>query len=192
VTEKLTIEDFKSLTIIPEVGERRKDKIHLAAGRAIHQWEVVEHYLGALFGDLLGTTIPVGALRAYGAMSGFSARQQMLSQAAEAFFYYAPNEGLQVEFNRIVKSLCVNASARRNEIAHGLVVSQNKGAGESYFLVPSFHSTKKRSFAAEPAYQYTSKEIEIFTRKFRLLAGEVHRLSTECLTWHEAQKKRSR
>lgn len=187
----LTPEDFK-IPPIPPVGERRKDKIHLAAGRAIHQWEVVEFHLGQLFADLLGTTIPVGALRAYGAMSAFNVRQQMLMHAADAFFHYAPNDELRARFNRIVKSLADNASARRNEIAHGLVIAQNKGHGESYFLVPSYHSAKKRSFAADPTYQYTSKEIEDFTKKFRLLAAEVYRLGVACLEWHAASQKKLR
>ena len=49
----LTPEDFFPPTAIPEDGDWRKDKIHLAVGRAIHQWEYVELHLGELFSTLL-------------------------------------------------------------------------------------------------------------------------------------------
>ena len=79
----LTPEDFLAPKAIPQDGDRRKDKIHLAVGRAIHQWEVVEHHLGELFGTLLGSPVPIGALRVYGSTTGFNARQQMLFTAAD-------------------------------------------------------------------------------------------------------------
>jgi hypothetical protein len=45
----LTSEDFRRPKEMPRIGDDRKDKIHLAVGRAVHQWEVVEHHLGSLF-----------------------------------------------------------------------------------------------------------------------------------------------
>jgi hypothetical protein len=109
----LTPEDFYPPKVIPEDGDRKKDKIHLAVGRAIHQWEVVEHHLGELFGTLLGSAVPIGALRVYCSTTGFNTRQQMLFTAANVVFHYHPNDTLQTEFSRVIKQLCDPASGRR-------------------------------------------------------------------------------
>lgn len=82
----LTPEDFAVPTEFPTIGEHRKDKLHLAVGRAIYQWEFVEHNLGELFATLLGDVVPIGALRVYGLTTGFSARQQMLMGLPKLFF----------------------------------------------------------------------------------------------------------
>jgi hypothetical protein len=187
----LTPEDF-AVPSIPEIGDRRKDKIHLAAGRAIHQWEYVEHHLGSLFGILLGTVIPMGALRVYGATTGFSVRQQMLMQAAEALFHYNANDDLHTEFLRIVKRIGDPASGRRNDIAHGLVIGEHRHDRMHYFLVPSYHSARKREFDSTPAYQYTSKEIEEFRNKYGLLSGDIHRLGVAISDWRATWPKKRR
>ncbi|HUE10118.1 MAG TPA: hypothetical protein VMQ54_04240 [Steroidobacteraceae bacterium] len=190
MSPQLTPKDFTAPPI-PKIGDRRKNKIHLAAGRAIHQWEVVEHHLGQLFATLLGTAVPIGALRVYGSTTGYSVRQQMLIQAAMALFHYQANEALHAEFLRVVKQIGDPASGRRNEIAHGLVVGEHRPDHPMrYFLVPSYHSVKKRDFDAKPAYKYTAKEIEGFTNKYRLLAGEVHRLNMAISDWRATWPKK--
>lgn len=188
----LTPEDFFPPAIIPTIGERRKDRIHLAVGRAIHQWEYVEHHLGDLFGTLLGSAVPVGALRVYGGTTGFNARQQMLIHAAEALFHFKKNQTLNDEFWRVVKQLCDPASGRRNEVAHGIVVGEDRRDRMHYFLVPPFMSAKKRGFDSTPTYKYTSKEIEGFKNKYRLLAGDVYRLRKSILDWRGTWPKTGR
>jgi hypothetical protein len=191
VFPQLAPDDFAAPPI-PKMGDRRKDKIHLAAGRAIHQWEVVEHHLGQLFAILLGTVVPIGALRVYGSTTGFSLRQQMLVQAAKALFHYETNKALHTEFLRVVKQIGDPASGRRNDVVHGLVIGENRGDRMHYFLVPSYHSARKRDFNATPAYKYTSKEIEEFKNKYRLLAGEVHRLNMAISDWRATWPKKPR
>ena len=188
---KLTPKDFDP-TPIPSIGDRRKDRVHLAAGRAIHQWEVVEHHFGSLFGTLLGASVPVGALRAYGAMSAFNMRQQLLLHAADALFHYNPNDALLAECTGIVRKIGDRAAARRSEIAHGLVIEEHREDGIHCFLVPSYHSARKRGLDDAPAYQYTSKEIEEFRRKFARLAGDVHRLNVAILDWHASLPRKPR
>ena len=179
----LTSEDFSPPTTIPESGDRKKDKIHLAVGRAIHQWEYVEHHLGELFGTLLGSVVPVGALRVYGSTTGFNARQQMLSTAADVLFHYHPNETLQTEFKRVTKMLCGPASGRRNEFAHGIAIGEHRRDRMHYFLVPSFMSSRKRDIDTMPSYKYTSKEIQPYIKKYAVLAGDVYRLRKAILDW---------
>jgi hypothetical protein len=179
----LTSEDFSPPTTIPEGGDRKKDKIHLAVGRAIHQWEYVEHHLGELFGTLLGSVVPVGALRVYGSTTGFNARQQMLSTAADVLFHYHPNETLQTEFKRVTKTLCGPASGRRNEFAHGIVIGEHRRDRMHYFLVPPFMSSRKRDIDTMPSYKYTSKEIQPYIKKYAVLAGDVYLLRKAILDW---------
>jgi hypothetical protein len=179
----LTPEDFLAPKAIPEDGDRRKDKIHLAVGRVIHQWEVVEHHLGELFGTLLGSPAPLGALRVYGSTTGFNARQQMLFTAANVIFHYHPNDTLQSEFNRVIKQLCDPASGRRNEFAHGLVIGEERRHRTHYFLVPPYMSSKKRGIDTMPFYAYTAKEIQPYVKKFAVLAGDVYRLRKAILDW---------
>jgi hypothetical protein len=100
----------------------------------------------------------------------------MLTLAAETFFHAKPNKDLQAEFNRVIKRLCDPASGRRNDLAHGMIVGEDRKDRMHYFVVPPLHSSRKRDFKSEPAYKYTSTEIEYFTKHFRFLAGEIHRL----------------
>jgi hypothetical protein len=181
----LTSEDFRRPKEMPRIGDDRKDKIHLAVGRAVHQWEVVEHHLGSLFSALLGSSVPIGALRAYGAMTGFGMRQQILLHAASVMFHYHKNKELKSEFNTLIMNVLGNASQRRNDFAHGLVIKEYKRDRGRYFLVPSYHSAKHRSIDSEPDYQYTAKEIAKFTKKFKLLAGMVYRLHMKVRAWRD-------
>ena len=181
----LTPEDFHAPKAIPEVGDRRKEKIHLAVGCAIHQWEVVEHHLGELFGTLLGSAVPIGALRVYGSTTGFNMRQQMLSTAADVLFHYHPNDTLQTEFKRVINTLCKEASGRRNEFAHGLVIGQERRDRMHYFLVPSFMSSKKRGIDMMPSYTYTSKEIQPYIKKYAVLD-----LNKKILDWRATWPKK--
>jgi hypothetical protein len=179
----LTSEDFRRPKEMPTVGDDRKDKIHLAVGRAIHQWEVIEHHLGSLFAVLLGSAVPIGALRAYGAMTGFAMRRQLLLHAGSVMFHYHQNNELKSEFNTLVKNVMDNASQRRNDFAHGLVIKEYRHGRGHFFLVPSYHSAKHRSIDAKPEYHYTSKEIAEYTKKFKLLAGMVHRHHMKVSDW---------
>jgi hypothetical protein len=76
---------------------------------------------------------------------------------------------LEKEFKRIVQNVCQEAAARRNEIAHGVVIRNDRGS----FLQPSYRSSRHRDRDLKPAYSYTSKEIEEFRRKFGRLSAEV-------------------
>jgi hypothetical protein len=116
----------------------------------------------------------------------------MLFNAADAMFHYHSNNDLEIEFKRVVKLLCDPASGRRNEFAHGLVIGEHRRDRMHYFLVPPYMSTKKRDFDLTPAYQYTSKEIEVFKSKYRLLAGDIYRLNKAISDWRATWPKTTR
>jgi hypothetical protein len=77
---------------------------------------------------------------------GSDQRRKMLIEAAETFFAdlrEATGDGEAVtqaenEFKRTVKNVCQEAAARRNDIAHGLVIHNDRG----YFLQPSYRSSR--------------------------------------------------
>jgi hypothetical protein len=186
----LTRKDF-DVPPEPFNGDREKDDIHLAVGRALHTWEVVEHYLGTLYSTVLGAVVPVGALRAYGSISAFNVRQNMLNEAADALWQWAPNADLETDFKRVLNA-CNDAAARRAEIVHGLLIGENQGSEESFFLFPSFHSSRKRDFQQKPKYIYTSVEIETLRTKFNLLTSEITALERAIRDWRDASLERSR
>ena len=149
------------------------DAIHLAVGQALSRWEKAEHFLGELYAAVVGAVVPVGALRAYGSVSAFNNRQTVLIEAAAALWHWAPNDDLEADFRQLIKVVGSEAAARRNEIAHGLVVDE--GIGNNYYLVPSYHSSRKRDHSQEPSYTYTSDQIRAFRDRFELFASAVWR-----------------
>lgn len=173
-----------------DCGDVDKDAIHLAVGQALHFWEKTEHFLGELYAAVLGAVVPVGALRAYGSVTAFTARQTMLMEAADALWYWAPNDGLEKHFTSLVRTVGSDAAARRAEIAHGLVISENDE--NNFFLVPSFHSSRKRDSSQKPKYAYTSDQIDAFRDKFDILAGDVYQLQKKVQEWRDASTKQKR
>jgi hypothetical protein len=107
----------------------------------------------------------------------------MIVEAADTLWHWTPDTQLEAEFKRVVKRLCGEAAARRTEIAHGLIVGEHRRDRVHYFLVPSYHSSRKRDPDSAPAYTYTSAEIERFKGKFALLATEVYSLGYTILDW---------
>ncbi|GAC1330726.1 MAG: hypothetical protein NVSMB26_08410 [Beijerinckiaceae bacterium] len=82
------------------------------------------------------------------------------------------------------------AAARRNDLAHGIVIATFRNSKKIFFLVPPFQSSKYRDLNAEPEYQYTAKEIAGIRQKFRVLAGDVHRLKRGIFAWQGACPKK--
>jgi hypothetical protein len=143
-----------------------------------------------LYAAVLGAVVPVGALRAYGSVSAFSNRQTMMVEAAAALWHWAPNDELESEFKSLIQTIGSVAAARRAEIAHGLVISE--GGDNNHYLVPSFHSSRKRDQSQAPSYAYTSDQIRAFGHKFDLMASDVHLLTKNVQNWREASTKKKR
>ena len=153
-------------------------------GRALTEWETLESYLGLIFGIFVGASRDTEpAMRAYGSVLTFRGRADMLEAAGLAFYLISPHPS-QVFFAEILKQ-SRGFSARRNEIAHGIVQlyfqdwrQPNIGSA----LGPSRHATNKQklvpsldqtSVTSVPSYAYTSLELLRFTRDFHLLANWV-------------------
>jgi hypothetical protein len=187
----------------PKTGDAKEETIFAAIGRALSAWEEFEHSMANLFAQFLRVdTDDLPAVRAYGSVISFQGRASMVSAAAEAYFFENPEPTLQSRVEDLLK-LAKGLSARRNEIAHG-IVRNIQVPGQpivipngpmfrplvkwGFGLVPSFYSTNKTSLAEgetllsgirrQPKYTYTSHELVSFTAKFFTLNSQTIQLGT--------------
>jgi hypothetical protein len=164
------------------VGDRSRTPIYTAIGRVTTAWEGLEDFLSGLFSQLLGTWHPVGAGRAYGAIAGFSGRQDMLRAAAEAHFAYQPDTALEKEFGRLME-LCKNASTRRNEVAHGVLIKPSALPG--VFLGPPLYTSRKRAIGLAETYRLNSEQMNELVEKFTPLRIALHQFGNKILSRHQ-------
>jgi len=163
----------------PENGDDDERSTFEWIGRALSEWERFEAFLGLIFGVFVGSYDgDAPAMRAYGTVASFKARIDMIKAAADAHFMKHPNSASAI-FDHICEE-AIGFSARRNEIAHGVVqlyYPDGKNAAGSV-LGPSLHATRKRKLSKKvgdpisikPTYAYSAQELLKFTRDFHLLA----------------------
>ena len=75
----------------------------------------------SLFATLVGSR-SYAAIRAYGSVIAFRGRSEMVKAAASAYFHENPNRLSQKRLSDLL-NLAGRYSARRNEIAHGLLTN---------------------------------------------------------------------
>ncbi|MBR1142291.1 hypothetical protein [Bradyrhizobium sp. AUGA SZCCT0431] len=160
-------------------GDSERDTLLAAVGFALSTWEMMEEELALLFSELIGAKWGGPAVRAYGSVSNFYGRADMLSAAAEAFFYEATTGRIKIagpdrevahtqpEFGDLMKH-CRQFSARRNDIAHGRYFNH---PDLGYFLRPALYNSKKFDFDEHMfgSYSYTSFEINAYRDHFSIL-----------------------
>src|SRR5262249_42861906 len=137
---------------------------------------------------LLGTGYGnLSALRAYGSITTFRGRAEMLQSSSEVYFIYNQDEALENEITAILKLANSHLSARRNEIAHGIVqpyftpLSDGTMTPSGFVLYPAYYATRKRRLPEtipltadiKPSYIYSSVEINCFKDQFETLANRV-------------------
>jgi hypothetical protein len=174
---------------LPSLGEMSTETIFTAVGRALSQWEYFEGYLGEVYCYLIGSPSQTSpAMRSYGSVTVNSTRTEMIKSAANAYFI-TNNIPQLTELNAMLNK-ARNFSARRNDIAHGIVqpfAQPNGLAPQTFALVPSRHATKRKrlefnlvdnKFDTVYEYAYTSKEINYFRDCFDGLANEAIKVWT--------------
>lgn len=168
---------------LPTCGDQYREDTFIGVGRALSQWEHFEGEIGLIYGILvnaLDETSP--AMRAYGSVSTFSVRQDMILAASKAYFFTR-----EPSYEEDIKSLLDDArqfSTRRNEIAHGIVqpyfIKGSRRAG--YALGPSKYATRKQRLShlydfdiydamVSSMYAYTSSLLLEFTDHFGVLTA---------------------
>src|SRR5580704_6047042 len=85
---------------IPDNGDSDPFKIYQAVGQALSHWECLELQLAGLFHELVsGIGNPHASHRAYGAVTIWNIRRDMLRAATESHFADFPNEDLQKQID---------------------------------------------------------------------------------------------
>jgi hypothetical protein len=174
----------------PINGDADNNVTFASVGRALSCWEYFEGYLGLIYGLCVGAPVDTyPAMRAYGVISAFSNRLDLIRAAAESYYFHA-KKSMPDELSSILDD-SKNFSTRRNEIAHGIVQPYHVGLSPSGFaLGPSRYSTRKlklQKLEANPVpslvsmYAYTSVEIDYFASQFTALADRLIRIWPEIL-----------
>ena len=167
-------------------GDDDPDRLYLAVGKSLSEWENVELVMSMFFGllvagDSKGHAAYI-AMRAYGQLASAKGRADLLSEASKAFFLYRRSEvDDKKDFEALHNHFC-RAGEIRNCIAHGTATNwffNDKPAG--YFLEPPNYGSKKTDHSTqEPfpgqaltttkvAYRYTSQDVDGQGEKFTKL-----------------------
>ena len=171
----------------PPVGDATADITFRAVGAALSNWEWFEGNLSLTFSFLIGAGYGnVAASRAYGSVETFRGRATMIQRAAEVYFRHDADDQMQAGLEEVLNRALNQLSARRNEIAHGIVqpfyaTEDFKSVHKGFVLYPPFYATRKRKLAdmppltditITPTYVYSSVEIDGFGRLFGELANK--------------------
>jgi hypothetical protein len=169
----------------PEVGDASEDITFASVGRALTRWEEFEVMFAQLFSTLVSKEDhSAAAMRAYGSVITFRGRAEMVRAAAEVHFMLFPNTDLQKTFKAFYNQVINHASARRNEIAHGIVRPfasvVNGQFTRSFMLFPPYYAANKNEINRielrddviqvmwqTGKYAYSSVEIDKFAKGFR-------------------------
>jgi len=158
------------------MGDIDPRKICLAVGGALSDWENAEIAYSYLFNNLTRPQILSSAIRrAYGSVISVRSRREMIEAAAQVFFHEFPSTALEAELRDIL-NFYMSAAARRNDFAHGVVLSW--GASKGWYLEANMYSNKRSMTHATP-YAYTSEQISKIASGFSRLTTDVNDLRDE-------------
>jgi hypothetical protein len=105
----------------PKLGDENIETTYASVGRALSSWEHFEAHLALLFARFITREQDsLAARRAYGTVASFTGRSALIRDAAAAYFAEFPDRELSDAFSEQLK-IAARASARRNDIAHGIV-----------------------------------------------------------------------
>lgn len=178
-----------------DTGSDAAVKIYHAVGFALSTWEEVEHTLADLFILMMecrtGSKNEVAARRAYGSIDSNSGRRKIIEAVAEVYFFRAwSNPYLQKPTLELIKEV-ESAARRRDDIAHGRAVKNEKISIKgrehfgSFLFAANYHNTRSSAFPdfSDPLghmradYRYTSDDIVTIAKKFGELNFKIHEYS---------------
>jgi hypothetical protein len=140
-------------------GDESPTAIHTAVGLALSNWEHVENTKVLLFGGITGMPFML-ALRIYGNLPSSASKQSIIRAAGDARFGYTP---IYMAFFDKLMDMVDRFLARRNNIAHGVVVNRGNG----HYLMPPFHIGKNFDYVKhEERYAFTSNDITNYAAPF--------------------------
>ena len=165
-----------------EVGEPTADRIYIAVGKALSQWERAEEGFAMLF-EILVESKSDAAIRAYGSITNSAGRREALRSAAEVTFEVRGiSDIMRKEFKELMTHF-EKASSRRDDIAHGITMHETAGDHNLgwFLLVPTYNTSRSHAFSQDQSkvfwdrgkYRYVSKDILGFRDKFETLTLRV-------------------
>lgn len=157
----------------PRKGDTIDTATYVGVGRVVSRWESVEFDLSRLYSLFVGDS-DGPAMQTYGEPSIFRDRLARLDEGADRYFAARPSQ----EHEGTLAALRSNAegfSARRNEIAHGIVFNLRglsyfdnmfgPGESEQYAVIPPLYALRFHCRdSGEPTYVYTSFELSTIER----------------------------
>jgi hypothetical protein len=108
-------------TALAYQGDDDIEDTYAGVGRVLSQWETAELELSRIYGLLLNRPDDIEAIRLYGDPKIFEERAKGLAAAAEQYFRWNPHQDTEAELSELML-LARQFSARRNEVAHSIVM----------------------------------------------------------------------
>jgi hypothetical protein len=152
-----------------------ENTLYLAVGRALTEWEKVEEQLWVLYRAFLDlTTQPSIMEKGYRSSLQFDQRKTKLEDAAELYFTHHPDSQLRALFEEAL-TYAERFVSRRNDIAHGMVMSLKENDGRVTFLLyPPFHSPPAKVTRSNAAYTFNSTIIDRYIIGFEATYRKVY------------------
>jgi hypothetical protein len=163
-------------------------KIYEAVGRCLSQWELCESGFANVYATLIKPPSSYPAFRSFGAVLSARGRRSLIEEAADVFWNSFPGGSLQTSLKDLL-NLYIDASARRNDVAHGITQHETDG----YYWVANYHS-HKNDIAQTSPYKYNSAQILVFASDFQSLGNRARffRLDLEAHFFAAPEKLRAR
>lgn len=169
------------------IGDQTAREIYTAVGFSLDRWEHCETSFGVLYSSLIETRGGNHILmRSFGVITASNARREMILHANDAYFATYKNDELKRQVRHLL-SLYKDAAARRNEIAHAMVMGDMPfkildnhvvPLPTIWFLVPPLFATRKTEMHMRgPKYRYSTKELSHFTTCFEELGSRASKLA---------------
>lgn len=153
---------------------------YMAVGNALTVWEIVETYLGIVYLTLIQTRSEA-ARRSYGSIETPRGRRDAIKAAAESYFLlFNGTVEDQRRFDLLLEH-AAHAAARRNDIAHGSVITvQIEGVNRGSFLCPATYRTKGNDLIPVMLLDPESTdEFGFLTAQFRFTSADMVQISSQ-------------
>ncbi len=164
---------FEKPALAPR-GDRVANKMLTSVGAALSAWEHCEKSFGTIYVAFAEPSNDTHVVpRTYGATLAAGMRREMIQAAAETYFAKFKIDS-HSESLKALLTLYQSGAARRNEIAHGVVMSgpPTPNKASAYFLFPSLSSSPKQKLSRQdPKYRFNSRDINRYRKCFDELAA---------------------
>lgn len=170
----------------PTRGDEDAERTHAGIGGVVSVWSIIENELARLYTVYVDRYDDLSAQLEFGDEPYFRKRYLKLEDAAARYFMRKPHQAAEGYLSRI-SDLLSGFSARRNEIAHG-IVSRVEQMGyfrdhldpevrgrPNYMVLPPFHVRKNHSPEhGGPTYAYNYQNMFEIRQDLFTIAVHIH------------------